>query len=596
MEPSQASPVRPAASWSHRLQPTTPPRGPRGTLLESAAWRRINDHYLKLKSSYLFPEIARRVRAFQEANPDAQDHPPRHRRRHRSRCRPRDRARCTRRSTRWRSRETLPRLRPRAGLRLPARRDRQARLRRARRRRRRRRDLRLRRLQVRQRQHPGDLRRRHRRRGHRSGLPGLRRHQRDGRPHRRRRRRAAATRASSICRARPRTASSRRCPTGRVDLIYLCFPNNPTGAVLTKAAAEAVGRLRAARTTPSSSSTPPTRPTSASPTSRTRSTRSRARARSPSSSAASPRPPASPAPAAPTRSCPRTLDGPHRGRRARCRCNALWNRRHTTKFNGVPYSIQKAAAAIYTDEGKREVRALIDFYMENARIIRAGWRATGLTVYGGATRPTSGSRRRRGQSSWDFFDKLLSEAHVVGTPGLRLRPERRGLLPARPPSGHARRPRKRSRASRRGSRARRRPRGRGPRGVRRPRGRGGGRVAASIRWVTPVQVGSETGRRTPQGPPPGRPPPWPVSRIRMRARPSSLRRGAVSPAAPVLSPRFRIRANQPIRPVSSTAARHQRNVRLTSAHQRNRGGSSGFSASARPRSSAGFAGAILPLT
>ena len=74
-----------------------------------------------------------------------------------------------------------------------------------------------------------------------SGLSGVRRQQRDGRPLGPRRRRAGATRASSICRAPPRTTSSPRCPTGRVDLIYLCYPNNPTGAVMTRDGARSAG-------------------------------------------------------------------------------------------------------------------------------------------------------------------------------------------------------------------------------------------------------------------------------------------------------------------------------------------------------------------
>jgi LL-diaminopimelate aminotransferase len=108
--------------------------------------------------------------------------------------------------------------------------------------------------------------------------------------------------------------------------------------------------------------------------------------------------------------------------------NALWFRRQSTKFNSVPYIIQKGAAAVYTHEGQREVRALVDFYMENARIIRTGMQAAGLTVYGGRNAPYIWIKTPPGQSSWDFFDKLLREAHVVGTPGSGFGPSGEGYF------------------------------------------------------------------------------------------------------------------------------------------------------------------------
>ena len=108
--------------------------------------------------------------------------------------------------------------------------------------------------------------------------------------------------------------------------------------------------------------------------------------------------------------------------------NGLWFRRQSTKFNSVPYVIQKAAAAVYTDEGQREVRGLVDFYMENARIIRTGLEAAGLTVYGGRNAPYIWVKTPAGLSSWDFFDKLLNEAHVVGTPGSGFGPSGEGYF------------------------------------------------------------------------------------------------------------------------------------------------------------------------
>lgn len=95
----------------------------------------------------------------------------------------------------------------------------------------------------------------------------------------------------------------------------------------------------------------------------------------------------------------------------------LWTRRTSTKSNGAPYVVQRAAAAVYTPEGRKQVRALIEYYMENARLIREGLTAAGLTVHGGRNAPYIWVRTPPGVSSWDFFDRLLAEAHVVGAPG-----------------------------------------------------------------------------------------------------------------------------------------------------------------------------------
>ena len=108
--------------------------------------------------------------------------------------------------------------------------------------------------------------------------------------------------------------------------------------------------------------------------------------------------------------------------------NGLWLRRQSTKFNSVPYIIQKGAAAVYTEEGQSQVKALVDFYMENARIIRTGLESAGLAVYGGQNAPYIWLKTPRGLSSWDFFDKLLNEAHVVGTPGSGFGPSGEGYF------------------------------------------------------------------------------------------------------------------------------------------------------------------------
>jgi len=108
--------------------------------------------------------------------------------------------------------------------------------------------------------------------------------------------------------------------------------------------------------------------------------------------------------------------------------NQLWNRRQTTKFNGVSYPVQAAAAAVYSDEGKPQVRALIDYYMNNARIIRDTLTAAGFTVYGGVNAPYIWLKAPRRMSSWDFFDLLLTQAHVVGTPGSGFGPSGEGFF------------------------------------------------------------------------------------------------------------------------------------------------------------------------
>ena len=108
--------------------------------------------------------------------------------------------------------------------------------------------------------------------------------------------------------------------------------------------------------------------------------------------------------------------------------NRLWNRRQTTKFNGVSYPVQKAAAAVYSEEGWGQTREIIDYYMENARIIREGLASAGLTVYGGVNAPYIWLKTPDDLPSWDFFDKLLTECHLVGTPGSGFGPSGEGYF------------------------------------------------------------------------------------------------------------------------------------------------------------------------
>lgn len=108
--------------------------------------------------------------------------------------------------------------------------------------------------------------------------------------------------------------------------------------------------------------------------------------------------------------------------------NKLWNRRHTTKFNGVPYVIQRAAEACYSPEGKKQVKDTIEYYLNNAKIIREGLTEQGLKVYGGINSPYIWVKTPNGMSSWEFFDYLLNELNIVGTPGVGFGPSGEGYL------------------------------------------------------------------------------------------------------------------------------------------------------------------------
>lgn len=98
--------------------------------------------------------------------------------------------------------------------------------------------------------------------------------------------------------------------------------------------------------------------------------------------------------------------------------NQLWNRRHSTKFNGVPYIVQKAAESVYTDSGKKEVADIISYYMENAKLIKAGLGAVGIETFGGINAPYIWLKTPNNLPSWDFFDILLNQLNIVGTPGV----------------------------------------------------------------------------------------------------------------------------------------------------------------------------------
>src|SRR2546428_851582 len=217
-----------------------------------------------------------------------------------------------------------------------------------------------------------------------------------------------------------------RLPDGPVDLIYLCYPNNPTGAVMTRAALKRwvdYARERSAVILYDAAYEAyirdPAIPHSIYEIEGAREVAIEFRSFAKSAGF-------------PGRGCGyRVVPKELQGRSASgepVSLHALWVRRQSTKFNGVAYVIQRGAAATYTAEGKKQVTALVDYYMENARIIRQGLEAAGLTVYGAENAPYIWVKTPRRLSSWDFFDKLVNEAHVVGTPGAGFGPSGEGYF------------------------------------------------------------------------------------------------------------------------------------------------------------------------
>ena len=108
--------------------------------------------------------------------------------------------------------------------------------------------------------------------------------------------------------------------------------------------------------------------------------------------------------------------------------NPVWNRRHTTKFNGASYISQAAAAAVYSQQGKKQVRQIIDLYMSNAAIIRESLSKLGYKVDGGVNAPYIWLKTPDNLTSWEFFDKLLNKINVVGTPGSGFGPSGEGYF------------------------------------------------------------------------------------------------------------------------------------------------------------------------
>lgn len=204
-------------------------------------------------------------------------------------------------------------------------------------------------------------------------------------------------------------------PTQKVDLIYLCFPNNPTGATATKEylqrwvnyakAHDAIILFDAAY---EAFITDESLPHSIYEVEGARECAIEFRSFSKNAGFTGTR----------CALCviPKTLKG-KAADGSDVELWRLWNRRHSTKFNGVSYIVQRGAEAVYSEEGKAQVKGLIQFYLENAKIICSQLQEAGLTVYGGVNAPYVWVQTPTGLSSWDFFDKLLHNCNVVGTPG-----------------------------------------------------------------------------------------------------------------------------------------------------------------------------------
>ena len=204
-------------------------------------------------------------------------------------------------------------------------------------------------------------------------------------------------------------------PTEKVDLIYLCFPNNPTGAVATKEHlqawvnyAKANGSIIFFDAAYEAFISDPALPHSIYEIEGARDCAIEFRSFSKNAGFTGTRCALTVVPKSLTA---KAADG------SDVELWKLWNRRQSTKFNGVSYIVQRGAEAVYSEAGQAQTKALISFYMENARIIREKLSEAGLAVYGGVNAPYVWVKTPNGLSSWDFFDKLLQSCNVVGTPG-----------------------------------------------------------------------------------------------------------------------------------------------------------------------------------
>jgi LL-diaminopimelate aminotransferase len=213
----------------------------------------------------------------------------------------------------------------------------------------------------------------------------------------------------------PRNGFVPPVPKKKVDLVYLCYPNNPTGAVATREQltawvnyAKEHGSVLLFDAAYEAYIQDPAIPHSIFEIEGARDCAIEFRSFSKNGGFTGVR-------------CafvviPKTLMGSTKGGQKQS-LHALWSRRHSTKFNGASYIVQKGAEALYTDEGKSQVKALIEHYMGNAALLVKACKKAGLKVYGGANAPYVWVRCPEGVTSWQMFDKMLHEANVVITPG-----------------------------------------------------------------------------------------------------------------------------------------------------------------------------------
>ena len=210
-------------------------------------------------------------------------------------------------------------------------------------------------------------------------------------------------------------------PRERADLIYLCFPNNPTGATATRAQlkawvdyANANGSVILYDSAYEAFITREDVPHSIFEVEGARTCAIEFRSFSKTAGFTGNR-------------CAYTVV-PMELERGGAKLNSLWNRRQTTKFNGVPYVVQRGAAAIYTPEGRRQIMENIAYYQHNAQVIREGLTAAGLECFGGVDAPYIWLKTPDNMGSWDFFDLVLDQANVATTPGAGFGPSGEGYI------------------------------------------------------------------------------------------------------------------------------------------------------------------------
>ncbi len=210
-------------------------------------------------------------------------------------------------------------------------------------------------------------------------------------------------------------------PDKKVDIIYLCFPNNPTGMSITKeelakwvAYANANDSLILYDAAYEAYITSEDVPHSIFEIEGAKSCAIEFKSFSKTAGFTGAR-------------CAYTVV-PHELKRGGVELNALWGRRQATKFNGVSYITQRGAEAVYSEQGKQQVRANIAYYQNNAKVIADGLRKAGFTVYGGVDSPYIWLRTPDDLTSWEFFDLLLHKVQVVGTPGSGFGPSGEGYF------------------------------------------------------------------------------------------------------------------------------------------------------------------------